>query len=510
MLSVFATTEKHADIRAIIQQEDRLEELVTIFDLLAHPPSANGHTIIIRNDTIVFPIDWHNTLPPFLLPESIDLTANNLLGVLFAKLNNYEKAHVYLRSENPALLTELDFINRLQQGIPTSPDTLISHYSPFEEYRLMHNNAILQHYASVAEQFDAERVAYFYEEAMKSSPSDEHRAFTARHYALLCIDLQQPQTAERILSDVNTPELSKTAKIELQHTLCQIWLARLTKPYDAELLQQLKSNLWEVLEVYEKQKRDVETALLLLDAVQVATISESFSEALGYLNRAISIFEAEQMTELIANTYYRKGTLLHVWSKKGNPQFVKPAIDAFQRALKTFTKEQTPDVFADIHHHLAVLYAEMPTEHKRKSILAGVSVASFEEALTYFTKADFPYQYGVVCNDYGNAFLHYPKAVLTDNAEKALHHYQEALDVRTKDYPYERAMTLLNFLEASWQVGNDPDAFNEARYEDMVAKAEEIKTLVEDEEIRKEAERHLKLLEELREKEVADTFVKYE
>ena len=60
-------------------------------------------------------------------------------------------------------------------------------------------------------------------------------------------------------------------------------------------------------------------------------------------------------------------------------------------------------------------------------------------------------------------------------------------------------MTLLNFLEASWTVGNDPSVFNEERFEDMLAKAKEVKSLVNKVDMIEEAEKHLALLIQLRE-----------
>ena len=498
MLSIFATTEYHAQLTAFINKEERLDELVDVVDFLENRPAPNAYSILIKNGEISFAIDWQNTQPPFLLPEAIELNEANLLGIVFAKLNNYEKAYEYLQSTNPSLFKELDFINRLQQGFTISPDELISHYTPFEEFRLMHNNAVLRHYASSPDKFDLNKTAYFYEEAMKSVPTDEHSAFTARQYALLCIDIEQANNAVQILEDANSQNLSKAAKVEINHTLCQAWLLQLTKPYDTALLDKLKATLWEVLQAYEQADRKIETGLVLLDAAHIANISESFTESLGYATRAVKIFETENLQELAGNAYYRKGTLLYTWAQNGNPQFFKPAIESYQEALKIFTKHAAPNVFADIHHNLGVLYSDMPSEHKKKSIWAGVAVSSFDEALSFYTKDQYPYQYGMICNNYGNAFTKFPQAVLTDNHEKALFYYQEALDVRTAEYPYERAITLLNFLEASWDVGNDPDTFNEKRYEDMVAKATEVKTLVEDAEMLERADKHLNLLKELK------------
>ncbi|MBX2877251.1 MAG: hypothetical protein KTR30_34340 [Saprospiraceae bacterium] len=498
MLSIFATTEYHSQIQEIIQQEDRLHELVSTADLLERQPIPSANSILIKKGEIAFPLDWLNVHPPFLLPEEIELNAANLLGIVFAKLNNYEKAYAYLQEAHPSLFKELDFINRLQQGIAISPTELISQYSPYEEYRLMHNQAILRHYAATPDNFDLEKTIYFYEEALKSAPSVEHHAFTARQLALLLVDLQQGTKGVELLESLSLDSLSKAAQIEVKHTLCQAWLPQLTIPYDQDLLTKLKSTLWEVLQSYEQSNRKIETGLLLLDAAHIANISESFSESLGYATRATKIFEEEGMVELAGNAQYRKGTLLYTWAQQGNPQFFKPAIESYQEALKVFKKEVAPDAFADIHHNLAVLYSDMPAEQKKKSIWAGIAVASFDEALRFYTKMRYPYEYGMICNNYGNAFTKFPQAVLTDNHEKALFYYQEALDVRTRAYPYERAITLLNFLEASWDVGNDPEYFNEQRYQDMLVKAEEVRTLVKDSDMVAQAEKHLALLEKLK------------
>jgi len=498
MLSIYATTEYHPQIREIIDQEYRLDELVQILDSLEHKPKSDAHSILIKSGNIAFPIDWMNQQPPYILPEEIPLNAANLLGILFARLQNMEKAYAFLAKSNPGLLRELDLLYRLQQGYPVNSGELASHYSPFEEYRLMHNQAVVGHYGSEAATADPEKVFYFYSEAMATAPHEEYHAYSTRHCALLLIDLGIPEKAAELLEAVPISHLSADAIMEVKHTLAQTWIRQLAVPYDQHLLSTLKDTLWEVLQHYEKQDRQAETGLLLLDASHVANISGSFAESLGYVTRAIRLFEQEGLPELAASAQHRKGTLLYTWAQNDNPQFFKPAIESYQEALKTFTKSAAPDVFAEIHHHLGVLYTDMPTEHQKKSIWAGVAVASFQEALNYYTKSDYPYEYGMICNNYGNAFSKFPQAIHTDNYEKALFYYQEALDVRTPDFPYERAITLLNFLEASWNVGNDPDTFNEDRYRDMVAKAEEIPLLVQDPGMLEEARKHLELLQTLK------------
>ena len=91
-----------------------------------------------------------------------------------------------------------------------------------------------------------------------------------------------------------------------------------------------------------------------------------------------------------------------------------------------------------------------------------------------------------------------PQVLPAEEEFVARGHVDAALDVRPEAYPYERASTRLNFLAASWDVGNDPESFNEERYQDMLVKVAEVKTLVDHEEMIAEANKHLALLEKLR------------
>lgn len=500
MLSIYAATKFHDQIHAIIQQEDRLDELVRVIDYLDERPLPAAHSLVVKKGEIWPAIDWYNVQPPYLLPESIPLTAPHLLGLLFAKLNNVEKAIAYLEPVHPTLLLELDFINRLQHGIPIDPNELVSQYSPFEEYRLMHNQAIVRHYAATKETFDLEKVIYFYQEALRSAPTDEYYAFTLRQKSLLLLDTGRGQRAIHLIEKSEERSLSQEARTELRQALCQAWMQQLSVPYDQELLEKLKATLWEVWQAYEKQGRPLEEALLLMDAGTIANYSESWSESLGYFNRALAIFEQEELPELAANAHYRKGTLLFTWAQNGNPQFYRPAAESYQEAIKVFDRHSTPEVFAEIQHHLGIIYSEIPDEVKKKSIWAAVSSSAFQEALAIYQKDRFPYEYAAVCNHYGNALTKYPAAVLSDNYEKALYYYQEALQIRTPDkYPLERCLTILNQLEAQWYVGMPEDEFQRERYLEMVQKATEVLHLSKDEQLKTEAQKHLDQLTRLKE-----------
>lgn len=503
MLSIFATTELLPQIETFIQAEDRLSELVEVHDSMKVKPVANANSLIIDSRGILQAIDWQNTRPPYLFPNPLPLEKPIFLGLIFDLLDNGEKAWFYLE-DYPGLQFEIGISKRLQFGYQIEMEELneivlpVNKPDSFEAFRGQHNAAIVRHYGFLKEALSFPEIGLFYERAMELAPNDEYLAYTAKHFATLLLDGGALEKALEILERSFEKDISEEAKYGLKVVMTNVWMKQLVVPYDEQLLEELKDTLWDVLQFFEQQERKAEAGLLLVDAAHIANISDSFSESLGYINKAIRIFEEEKLEELAGNAFIRKGTLLYTWAQKGNPQFYKPAIESYQQALKVFRQEVAPDVFADIHHNLAVLYSEMPTENKKRGILAGVASASFQEALNFYTKEKFPYEYGMITNNYGNALTKFPQAIHSDNYEKALYQYQEALDVRTPQYPYERAITLLNYLETSWNVSNHDDTFNERRFVDMMDKAREVKSLVKEPEMLAEAQKHLDLLNELK------------
>ncbi|MDX2071013.1 MAG: hypothetical protein SFV55_21465 [Haliscomenobacter sp.] len=497
MVSIYAATELLDAIKGIIATEDRLHELVEVKDFLQDRPELCGYNLIVRQEHIAQVIDWQNVLPPYLLPEAIAFSQNNLLALVYAKLGNYERAYQLL-SDNGLLRNEIDIVNRLQNGIPTPPEVLNSDLSPFEEYRFCHNAAILHHYAATEASFDPNKARYFYREALNSAPNGEFYAFTAKQYVAFLQDMEEPEVAEHLLDDAIKEALSDDARMELRASLSQVWMKKLVAPYDPALLENLKNTLWESLQYYQKQGRRVEEALLLIDASHVANLSKSFSESLGYINKALDILGQEELPELQANAHFRRAGLLYAWAQKGNPQFYRGALESYQEALKVFNREDSPETFAEIHHHLGVIYSEIPDEVRKKSIWAAVSSSSFNEALNFYTKDQYPYEYAMICNNFGNAISKYPEAIHSDNLEKAAFYYNEALSIRSAErFPLERTLTLLNFLEAYWYMSLGENGSNIVRYKQMLAFAEEARTLTDDPTLIAEAENHLLKLQEL-------------
>ncbi|SOD93090.1 tetratricopeptide repeat protein [Spirosoma fluviale] len=495
MLYLTIRTDNIAAVNQVIASEFRLSELVQMMPIT--DTDADPDAITVIEETIQVSLDWSESLPPILLPRPLVFSPENLLTVVFIRLDNWEKAYEYGRHDR-SLADTIDLTNRLQAGVSVDvPARPVNGVGTFETYRRWHNRAVALHYGNLETDTDDD-VSEAYQTALSHAPDADYTAYTTKHYATLLLDTGQLAVSNQVLAQAAVPELSDAAKHELLAVQYAVWLQQLVVPYDADLLEQTKTALWQVLQYYENQQRTIQVGLLLVDAAQVANFTNSFAESLGYISRAVTIFRNEEVPELLANALYRKGVLLYTWAQSGNPQFYRPAMEAYQEALKVFTQQNAPAVFAEIQHHLGVIFAEIPDEVKKKSIWAAVSSSSFQQALAYFTREEFPYEYATICNHYANALTKYPQAAKSDNYAKAIGYYRDALRVRTaEDYPYERALTILNYLEAGWYVGEDDPENQRALYNDMVKKASEVRFLVTDEALINDAEQHLQRLGEL-------------
>lgn len=504
ILSILSSTEHKTTLQQYIASVDRLGELVEVIEVenpthVSLPPK--GLHLLVYGGQIEVALDWQNQLVPYIFPKGMPLQEDTLMGTLFGLLGNFEKTWDYL-AQSP-WLAEWDNYVRLLQGHsiaiePFEKQTQLNN-KPHEVFRAWHHLALIYYYIYPQEADSVSRIEHYFRQAIEAAPSPEMKWFVTKHYANFLLDAEQTDRAEALLADAAAQVKGASAQASIRFAWVQVMMKKLVVPYDMDLLGRLKTQLWEALQYYEAHQCPAEAALLLMDASMIANIENSFAESLGYVNKAIQLFKDEELAQLTGEACLRKGILLYTWSKNGQPQFYRPALEAFQEALKFFDKENAPAIFADIHHHLGIVYAEMPDENKKRSVWAALSASSFKEALEFFNKQDYPYEYAVVANNYANAMTLYPPMKKADNFAKALELYNEALSIRHPDqYPYERALTLMNFLEASWQVSNAEDSFNEERFQDMVSKALEIKTLVDDMQLKDESDKHLEALEKLK------------
>ncbi len=495
MISIFVSTESVEKIKQCIAQEHRLHELVTVYH--ANDIVTSSHQkIIIIDGTITVSPDWYNDMPPVLFIEKITYSEEALLGIIFCQLGNFEKSNHFV-SNHPAILKTVDLLNRLLNEIAVDELFISTDAADFTQ---LHNHAIAALYGNWEQEQSVGNIKHLFIAAMNAATLPEQKAFIAKHFATFLTDNDELDAAEELLLQLLQLSISNDAFIELKAALCSIWMKQLTVPYNETLLDKLKANLWECLQHYEAGNRKAEAALILIDASQVANFSNSFTESLGYINKAVMLLQDKNLTQLKGTALLRKAILLYTWAQNGQPQFHRTAMQTFQECLTIFDREAAPGVFADIHHHLGVIYSEIQDEVKKRGVWAAVSVSSFTEAINFYNKIDYPYEFAMICHHFGNAYTKYPAALHSDNYDKALAWYREALDIRTaENYPRERCHTLSNYLATSWSAANPDEYFNEERFNDMCMKAAELKQLSTDPMLQDEALEHLEKLKKLKE-----------
>ncbi|MEO8763445.1 MAG: hypothetical protein ABI416_04120 [Ginsengibacter sp.] len=488
-------------IHEYVESIERLDELVAVqqTEVVMH---AVSNALYIKENRIHIQPDWLDKRPAIVFPSEIPFNKNYFLGTIFGMLGNEDKYPQYFTGY-PAMLFIFDLIQVITKGEEgdSALENILSRRKfvhPFENYAFNHNVAIALNYGHYSNDINAEAIEAHYADALQLAFEPAYKALTLKYYATFLIDTGESKAAMKLLDQQSFKVLNDYPRFSLERVWCQAAMKQMTFPYDGTLLRTLKDRLWETLQFFDKNGHKTIAALLWMDAATIANLSNSYAESLGYINKAVSFFKEEGQHEMTAQAQLIRGRLLYDWAQSGNPQFYRSALEAYHEALQVFKKEEAPDVFADIHHQLGVIYAELPDENKKRSIWAALSATSFNEALEYYNKVDLPWEFGMICNNFANAYAKYPQGGKSDNFEKALNFYNEALSVRpASEYPAERAVTLLNYLEASWKVGNPEEGFNTERYNDMISKANEIKILTTDEQLIVEVDKHLQLLEEL-------------
>jgi tetratricopeptide (TPR) repeat protein len=489
-------------IQEYVDAVEQLHELIEINHTNELAPGISNAIYINENRIHIRP-DWLDERPAIVFPSEIPFNKHCFLGTVFGLLGNEEKYREHLTGLSP-----LVFLFDLMQAIVKGEEadkaleailrrTKFAH--PFENYAFNHNVAIALNYGHFSNQINAEAIEAHYKDALQLAFEPVYKALTLKYYATFLIDTGDSAAAIRLIEDHPFKTLNEYAKYNLEKVWCQAAIRQMDSSDDESLLPRLKERLWDTLQFFDKNGNKNIAALLWMEAARIANMSSSHSEALGYINKAISYFKEESQAEMTAEAQLSRGRMLFEWAQAGQPQFYRNALESYQEALKIFTKEDTPDVFAEIHHQLGIIYAELPDENKKRSIWAALSATSFSEALDFFNKIDHPFEYGMICSNFANAYGQYPQGGRTDNFAKAIGLYLESLSVRPADtYPGARAVTLLNYLDASWKAGNPDEEFNTARYDDMLMKAIEIKSLTDDEDLIMQADEHLELLHELR------------
>ncbi|MEP3210872.1 MAG: hypothetical protein ABJN95_16915 [Maribacter sp.] len=490
MLTILTTTNDHNKVQEAIASVDRLDELVTITE--DSETIKDLKTLVVDTDEISIPLDWYDMEPPYAFPTT-PFNRENLLALVFYKLGNQQKSFEFVSEEYP-IYHHLLIATHLQFGYEISTGMVDFCYNTSP-----HNHAILNYYGVVENPLNHEELKNLFSHAVAKAENDEIRVFSAKHYLNLLLDAGELQTAKELAEEQAAIVISEDAKNAMNTHLAGVLMAQLQVPYSNEKLDKVHDLQLQSIAHYEAKGQKIQAGMLLVDAAEVANFKEDFIASKELINRAIQYFKQEDIPDFLGEAGFKKAILLYTWSKNGSPQYYKAAINAFQDVLKVFKRDTHPKKFADVHHNLALIYSEIPVGAEEKPMWTAFCASSFKEVLAFYTKDEYPYENAMASHNYATALMHFPPAKIHNNLEKASGLFEEALEVRTAEaYPFERALTLMNQLELGWLTHNETSKEELKKYEDMKAKAEEVKTLVSDVGLIEQADKHLQELEKVK------------
>ena len=489
MLTISTTIDYLPAVQETIQQVDRLHELVTVIHDAKNPDFGTG--ISVLQDEIMLAFDWHDDGPPYIIPRTT-YTPENLLALIFHSLGNHQKALEIVKT-GETLHQHLLIATHLQYGYE-----LEAHMLDFMAQTSAHNHAIAHYYGAVAHGLDYDALKKAFQLAMATAHDKESKVFTTKHYVNMLLDAGELKDAALLVKDPQA-NISKNAQYALKAHWASISMAQLRLPYDSGALDALQELQLDVIAYYESQHVNIQAGLLLIEASEVANFKGDYIASKELINRAIHYFREEDIPEFLGEAGLKKAVLLYTWSKDGHPQYYKAAINAFQDVLKVFKRHTHPQKFADIHHHLALIYSEIPVTPEEKPMWIAFCASSFKEVLSFYTKEEHPYRYAMACHNYATALMHFPPAKIHNNLDKAAGLFAEALTIRTAAaHPFERALTLLNQLELGWLAHNADYGEELKNHASMVSAAQEIKSLVTEESLVEQANEHLSALQKVK------------
>lgn len=489
MLTIWTTTSFIDIIQKDINSIERLDELVEVADSKS-TKKAQGKWITVEDNKIVLPLNWNDTEPPYIFP-GINYTTGNLLALVFYKIGNHQKSFEFI-SNKDELFTHLLLATHLQFGYEISNDNLV-----LLEKTSIHNLAVVYAYGNLTIDIEKQHIQNAFEYALKSSALDSTKLFTVKHYANFLMDNHLHKDAEMLIRSIKNKAISDEEINAINELLATSMTAQVSVPYDKVKLDEILSLQIHCIEFYENHELKIKAGLVLLDASEIANFQGDYVQSKELINKAILYFKEENIDGLLGEAAFRKATLLYAWSKNGNPQYYKPAINAFQDTLKIFKRDTHPQKFADIHHNLALIYSEIQVSEEEKAIWAAFCASSFKEVLAFYKKEKFPYEFAMACHNYATALMSFPQAKLHSNLDKAFGLFEDALQIRAKSkYPFERGLTLLNQLELYWMLYGDSLGLETIKK--MHEKASEIKHLVSEPELLEKAQKHLNEIEKLK------------
>jgi tetratricopeptide (TPR) repeat protein len=176
--------------------------------------------------------------------------------------------------------------------------------------------------------------------------------------------------------------------------------------------------------------------------------------ALQDYREAIRLAADCRLPLLLAELYLRLGSCLQD-AAGGNRGELLEAVHCYQAALHHGINESScPERFAELQNHLGLAYLSMPAAGASHQLRTGIAVQSFRHALKVYTRETHPEMWARVSMNLANALQYAPSSHPEDNLVQAVETYEQVLQVRQRAAdPVAYAVVILNQANALAHLG---------------------------------------------------------
>ncbi len=197
-------------------------------------------------------------------------------------------------------------------------------------------------------------------------------------------------------------------------------------------------------------------AILLSQLADIAVEMPGFALALVVQDykEAIRLAGDTKLPLLVPELHANLGMVLQN-AANGQRGVLLQAVNAYQSALQNgITEENHPALFAQLQNNLGLAYLSMPAMGASDQLRNGIAVQSFRHALKVYTMEEHPDMWASVSMNLANALQYAPTSHPEENLAQAVELYEDVLQVRSraKD-PVAYALVLLNQANALAHLG---------------------------------------------------------
>ena len=180
--------------------------------------------------------------------------------------------------------------------------------------------------------------------------------------------------------------------------------------------------------------------------------AQQLVDAIGLYERALEVAPAEAAL-LQARIGARMGTALQALPDADAPGLER-ALQCFQAAIVTLQHLGRPEEVAEAELNQGLVLQSLSAIGRARVTDA---IGAYQRALRTFTREAWPQEYSVLHNNLGNALQYASSSHVLENNLRALAAYDEALRVRNpRDTPIEYANTIANKANVLRNLVPDP------------------------------------------------------